>query len=142
MNVLIWPFHLIPLLQRPLTIKLAFHKDNDMKIGIISTYPPVACGIATYSSYLIEELRRLKNRVFIVCHMGGEGLDCYPAFNYSDPDLPHKVFYAMVKHTPNLIHIQHEFGLFGERKCLLASTLFEVSSKYYKDPLTNFKVLP
>ena len=87
-----------------------------MKIGIISTYPPLDCGIGTYSSYLIEELRRLKNRVYIVCHRGGEGLDCYPAFDYNDPDLPHKAFEAMMKFTPGLVHIQHEFGLFGEQK--------------------------
>ena len=87
-----------------------------MKIGIISTYPPLDCGIGTYSSYLIEELRRLKNRVYIVCHRGGEGLDCYPAFDYNDPDLPHKAFEAMMKFTPDLVHIQHEFGLFGEQK--------------------------
>jgi glycosyltransferase involved in cell wall biosynthesis len=90
--------------------------EEEMKIGIISTYPPLDCGIGTYSSYLIEELRRLKNRVYIICHRGGEGLDCYPAFNYNDPDLPHRAFEAMMKFTPDLVHIQHEFGLFGEQK--------------------------
>ena len=63
-----------------------------MKIGMISTYPPIHCGIATYSSYLIEELRRLRNRVCIVCHKGGKGLDCYPPINYEDTDLPHNAF--------------------------------------------------
>jgi len=87
-----------------------------MKIGIISSYLPIHCGIATYSSYLIEELRRLRNRVCIVCHKGGKGLDCYPAFNYDDPDLPHKAFKAMMKLAPDLVHIQHEYALFGEQR--------------------------
>jgi glycosyltransferase involved in cell wall biosynthesis len=87
-----------------------------MKIGIISSYLPIHCGIATYSSYLIEELRRLKNRVYIVCHKGGKGLDCYPAFNYDDPDLPHKAFRKMMKFAPDLVHIQHEYALFGEQR--------------------------
>ncbi|TEU08069.1 MAG: glycosyltransferase [Candidatus Aminicenantes bacterium] len=87
-----------------------------MKIGIISSYLPIHCGIATYSSYLIEELRRLKNRVYIVCHKGGKGLDCYPAFNYDDPDLPHKAFRTMMKLAPDLVHIQHEYALFGEQR--------------------------
>ena len=87
-----------------------------MKIGIISTYPPLDCGIGTYSSYLIEELRKLKNKIYIICHRGGEGLDCYPAFDYNDPDLPNKAFEAMMKFTPDLVHIQHEFDLFGEQK--------------------------
>jgi len=87
-----------------------------MKIGIISSYLPIHCGIATYSSYLIEELRRLRNRVYIVCHKGGKGLDCYPAFNYDDPDLPHKALKAMMKFSPDLVHIQHEYALFGEQR--------------------------
>jgi len=87
-----------------------------MNIGIISSYLPIHCGIATYSSYLIEELRRLRNRVYIVCHKGGKGLDCYPAFNYDDPDLSHKAFMAMMKFVPDLVHIQHEYGLFGEQR--------------------------
>jgi len=87
-----------------------------VKIGVISTYPPVDCGIATYSAYLVEELRRLQNRVYIVCHSGGEGLDCCPAFNYNEPDLAHKAFEAMMEFTPDIVHIQHEFGLFGEQR--------------------------
>ncbi len=86
-----------------------------MKIGIISTYPPIHCGIATYSSYLIKELQRLKNRVYVVCHKGGEGMDCSPVFNADDPDLPHKAFKAMMEFTPDLVHIQHEYGLFGKQ---------------------------
>jgi len=87
-----------------------------MQIGIISSYLPIHCGIATYSSYLIEELRRLRNRVYIVCHKGGKGLDCYPAFNYDDPDLAHKASKTMMKFSPDLVHIQHEYALFGEQR--------------------------
>jgi glycosyltransferase involved in cell wall biosynthesis len=94
-----------------------------MKIGMISSYLPIPCGIATYSSYLIEELRRLRNKVYIVCHKGGKGLDCYPAFNYDYPDLPHKAFKAMMKLAPDLVHIQHEYGLFGEQRGMNAIPL-------------------
>lgn len=87
-----------------------------MKIGMISSYPPIHCGIATYTSYLTEELRRLQIRVYIVCHKGGKGVDCYPAFNYNDPDLAYKAFMAMMKFTPDLVHIQHEFAIFGEQR--------------------------
>jgi glycosyltransferase involved in cell wall biosynthesis len=54
--------------------------------------------------------------VYIVCHKGGKGLDCYPAFNYDDADLPHKAFKAMMKLAPDLVHIQHEYALFGEQR--------------------------
>ncbi len=87
-----------------------------MKIGMISSFPPLECGIGTYSSYLIEQLRKLHNKVYIVCHKGGEGRDCYPAFNYNDTDLAYKAFMAMIKFIPDLVHIQHEFGLYGEQR--------------------------
>ncbi|MES0341746.1 MAG: glycosyltransferase [Candidatus Humimicrobiaceae bacterium] len=116
-----------------------------MKIGMISSFPPLECGIGTYSSYLIEQLRKLHNKVYIVCHKGGEGLDCYPAFNYLDPDLAYKAFMAMIKFIPDLVHIQHEFGLFGEQRGMnviplsykfklsqipIVITLHTVSAKY------------
>ena len=94
-----------------------------MKIGIISSYLPLHCGIATYSSYLIEELRKLGHRVFIVCHKGGQGFDCYPVFNYDDPDLAYKAFKTMMKFNPDVVHIQHEYGLFGEQKGMNAIPL-------------------
>ncbi len=116
-----------------------------MKIGMISSFPPLECGIGTYSSYLIEQLRKLYNKVYIVCHKGGEGLDCYPAFNHLDPDLAYKAFMAMIKFIPDLVHIQHEFGLFGEQRGMnviplsykfklsqipIVITLHSVSDKY------------
>lgn len=94
-----------------------------MKIGIITSYLPLHCGIATYSSYLIEELRKLGNRVFIVCHKGGKGFNCYPTFNYDDPDLAHKAFKAMMNLAPDVVHIQHEYGLFGEQRGMNAIPL-------------------
>jgi glycosyltransferase involved in cell wall biosynthesis len=106
-----------------------------MKIGIISTYPPLDCGIGTYSSYLIEELRKLKNRVYIICHKGGEGLDCYPSFNYNDPDLPHRAFNAMMRFIPDLVHIQHEFGLFGGQKGM------DVIALAYKFKLSHIPIV-
>jgi hypothetical protein len=79
-----------------------------MKIGIISSYLPIHCGIATYSSYLIEELRRLGNRVYIVCHKGGKGLDCYPTFNY---------ILSAIREEKDLTVILHSISMI--RTCLI-----------------------
>ena len=88
-----------------------------MRIGIISTYPPIECGIATYTGYLVDALRLVNNNeVCVVSQFGGEGRGVYPAFHADDPDLADKVFRMMTQFTPDVVHIQHEYGLFGKSK--------------------------
>ena len=45
--------------------------------------------------------------------MGGAGPQVFPCFDYEDADLAEKAFSMMVRFTPDVVHIQHEFGLFG-----------------------------
>lgn len=86
-----------------------------MRIGIISTYPPIECGIATYTAYLVNQLRLLGNEVYIVSPFGAEGKMVFPVFHSTDSDLHEKVFQTMVRFTPDIVHIQHEYGLFGKQ---------------------------
>jgi len=85
-----------------------------MRIGMISSYPPIECGIATYSEYLTQALRKQQNDVYVVSHVGGSGEQVFNAFDYDDGDLAHKAYSAMVRFTPDVVHIQHEFGLYGK----------------------------
>ncbi len=85
-----------------------------MRIGFISSYPPIECGVATYTQYLTEALRKKGIDVYIVCHMGGSGYQVFPSFDYEDGDLAEKAFSTMVRFTPDIVHVQHEFGLFGK----------------------------
>ncbi|NOX54303.1 MAG: glycosyltransferase [Planctomycetes bacterium] len=85
-----------------------------MRIGFISSYPPIECGIATYTQYLTDAMRDLKLEVYVVAHQGAAGKNVLPTFDYEDPDLAEKAFGTMVRLTPDVVHIQHEFGLFGK----------------------------
>ncbi len=85
-----------------------------MRVGFISTYPPIECGVATYTQYLTEALRKKNIDVYVVCHMGGSGYQVFPSFDYEDGDLAEKAFSTMIRFTPDVVHIQHEFGLFGK----------------------------
>lgn len=85
-----------------------------MRIGIVSTYPPIECGIATYSQYLTEALREQRCDVYVVSHFGGSGPQVFQAFDYEDADLAEKAFRVLVRLTPDVVHIQHEFGLYGK----------------------------
>ena len=85
-----------------------------MRIGYISTYPPIECGIATYTYYLVQSLRKTPNEMHIVSQYGAEGKHVYPVYDSDDIGIAKKIFDMMVKITPDVIHIQHEFGLYGE----------------------------
>ncbi len=85
-----------------------------MRIGFISSYPPIECGIASYTQYLTEALRSKGVDVCIVSHLGGEGKKVFNAFDYEDPDLAERAFSMMTRLTPDLVHVQHEFGLYGK----------------------------
>ena len=85
-----------------------------MRIGFISTYPPIECGIATYTQYLTDALRDQKMDIYVVSHRGGSGKNVFTAFDYEDGDLAEKAFSMMTRLTPDIVHIQHEFGLFGK----------------------------
>lgn len=85
-----------------------------MRIGFVSTYPPIECGIATYTQYLTDALRAKQTDIYVVSHIGGTGQQVFPAFDYEDGDLAEKAFSTMVRFTPDIVHIQHEFGLYGK----------------------------
>jgi glycosyltransferase involved in cell wall biosynthesis len=85
-----------------------------MRIGFISTYPPIECGIATYTKYLTDALQSRAMDIYVVSHRGGSGKNVFTAFDYEDGDLAEKAFSMMTRLTPDIVHIQHEFGLYGK----------------------------
>ena len=85
-----------------------------MRIVFVSTYPPIECGIGTYTSFLVEALERKPNEVYIVSQYGAEGRHVYPCFDPGEDGIAKKIFNLTNKVTPEIIHIQHEFGLYGE----------------------------
>ncbi len=85
-----------------------------MRLGMITSFPPVECGVATYSQYLTEALRAQGTDVYVICHRGGQGPQVFASFDYEDRDLAQRAFSATVRFTPDVVHIQHEFGLYGE----------------------------
>lgn len=84
-----------------------------MRIAFVSTYPPIECGIATYTSFLTDALRKKEIDVYIISHYGGQGKNVFSCFDYEDKDLSYKIFDMVVRLSPDLVHIQHEFNLFG-----------------------------
>jgi len=87
-----------------------------MRIGFVSTYPPIECGIATYTSYLNEALLKLHNETFVVSQSGAQGNNVYPVFDMNGSSIGTQVYSFSARMTPDIMHIQHEFGLYGSQR--------------------------
>jgi 1,2-diacylglycerol 3-alpha-glucosyltransferase len=85
-----------------------------MRIAIISSYPPIECGIGAYTAFLVDALRQTPTEVHVISQHGAEGLHVHPVYSTSDVGIAEKIFEMTSKVTPELVHIQHAFPLYGE----------------------------
>jgi len=91
------------------------------KVVWISSYLPRSCGIAYYSSDYINAIKkyaRMNNKnisIKIISHTDAEKAD-YPIINLKDREWEDKVFNKIKKLKPNIVHIQHEYGLYETYK--------------------------
>jgi len=86
-----------------------------MRVVYISTYPPIECGIGTYTQYLKEAIQRERNETFVISQVGAQGENVLPIFWQESISLAAQIFNVSDKITPDIIHIQHEFGLYGSQ---------------------------
>ncbi|MCD6574668.1 glycosyltransferase, partial [Candidatus Aerophobetes bacterium] len=87
-----------------------------MKIAWVSSWPPRPCGIATYSLELVDALRKKGGDVYIVCHTDGGKpgeKDVYPVINLDEVDWAEKLYSIVGEIKPDIVHIQHEYGLYS-----------------------------
>ena len=85
-----------------------------MRVGFVSTYPPAECGIATYTQYLREALNPAEHESFVICQAGGAGEGVFPLW-HPGQRFSENVFGTATRMTPDVVHIQHEYGLFGSQ---------------------------
>jgi glycosyltransferase involved in cell wall biosynthesis len=86
------------------------------RIGVISTYPPTLCGLATFASALVDQFLRAGAKVDVVClddganHATTGGVVVARHSNGA----PHAVRRtASVLQRCDVVVVQHEFGIFG-----------------------------
>ncbi|WP_093405193.1 glycosyltransferase [Salegentibacter flavus] len=118
--------------------------DNTSKILFMSTFPPTTCGIATYTTDTMQSIQRKFGKSF-EC----EELEIVkaqkPGFSYHFNPQKKQEYIRIaedINRNPEirLIHIQHEFGLFGGA---YGSYLFEFLKKTDKPVVMTFHtVLP
>lgn len=87
-----------------------------MIIAWLSSWPPRHCGIATYSAELVEALRNEGGEVHVVCHSDGGApgeKNVYPVIDTNRHGWDEVVYETVKKIKPDVVHIQHEFGLYN-----------------------------
>jgi glycosyltransferase involved in cell wall biosynthesis len=77
-------------------------KQNSPGVGILSTYPPQKCGIATYTKYLADELKSMGGDIDII--------------KIEKPDSWNPFYFlnlARKARSCGIVCVQHEYGLFS-----------------------------
>lgn len=110
---------------------------------MVTTWPPRYCGIATYSDELTAALRAVGADVEIICHMDGgrPGEDkVHPVIDMTRADWYYPLYEAVESICPDVVHIQHEYGIFST---MLADQMFYYGPDHsftIADPLFRFNI--
>ena len=94
---------------------------TDLSLGIVSTYPPTVCGIATYTASLVQTLSARDvappRRLGVVRLTDGMTPDAGDpvVFNHRTGDKASLRIATETLNEYDVVSIQHEFGIFGGR---------------------------
>jgi len=89
-----------------------------LSVCYVSTYPPMHCGIANYTLNLIQALvGTAPVRVTVITEKIGQrcvhrGIEYIPSFN-RDVDYVQDILKPMAKTNPDIVHIQHDYSVYG-----------------------------
>lgn len=90
--------------------------SNQASFGILSTYPPTACGLATFAAALANGLEKIGVKQIGVVLVGDEQTDAHDNRVVAQlrPGSPASLSRAVeVLNLFDFVIIQHEFGIFG-----------------------------
>ena len=95
----------------------SLHPSNrPLSVGILSTYPPTQCGLATFASALVSGMKRNGVQDIGVVTVGGDDrlLDAPNVVASLSPrDAVSVVRVAQTLNRFDIVIIQHEYGIFG-----------------------------
>ena len=96
--------------------------ENDaapLRVCMVTPFPPRHDGIATYSSELINAMESFGHTVYVISHtdkdVGGHESqpNVFGIIDVSKPDWERVIFKQIMDLKPDVVHIQHEYGLYA-----------------------------
>jgi len=84
-------------------------------IVMISSFSPRFCGIATFVEEAIEFIKKAAPDVMInvISHLDGRGENVHPIIDLNKEDWYKPVAEKIKELNPDVVHIQHEYGLYN-----------------------------
>ena len=80
---------------------------------MVTSWAPRWCGIATYAAELCAALEEAGVQLSLIAHTDAAVQGVRAVIDQADPAWPEKLERAVDELEPDVIHIQHEFGLFA-----------------------------
>ncbi|MFH1327883.1 MAG: hypothetical protein ABIH76_03410 [Candidatus Bathyarchaeota archaeon] len=83
-----------------------------MNVLMVSSYPPMRCGIARYTGNLVKALKKLDINVQVACHF--EGIGDFRILDFNSHHNSEILLKTVKEMNPDLVHVQYEPGLYHE----------------------------
>jgi glycosyltransferase involved in cell wall biosynthesis len=100
------------------------YKINDITVCMVSSMPPEGGGVSTYTQSLIDSFDLSNMRITVLSQVtenkdthelkppANRKIKVIPCWS-SSLLYPFQLFKALCRHKPNLVHVQHEYFIFG-----------------------------
>jgi 1,2-diacylglycerol 3-alpha-glucosyltransferase len=98
---------------------LGAHNAAPLRVCMVTPFAPRPDGIATYSSELISAMESFGHTVYVISHtdehVGGHESqpNVFGIIDISKPDWERVIFDKIMELKPDVVHIQHEYGLYA-----------------------------
>ncbi len=118
--------------------------ERKLKVVWISSYLPRSCGIAYYSEDYIRALKKIEKNLDVPIISHSDALEAtYPIISLGDRSWHGKVVEAVKYINPDIVHIQHEYGLyetFHDKNQRLLTLLKELKDAEFPTVMTYHSV--
>jgi len=89
-----------------------------IRAGIVSSFPPTKCGVASYTARLTEELSKSVDLIVVADVPQDGGLNDPPyvlrVWRRNSLFYPFTIFWHVIRRRVDVVHIQHEYLLYGD----------------------------
>jgi len=90
-------------------------RENKLRVGFVSTFPPSRCGVADYSAKVVRALDKKAYMIVFADNPKRSDISkrIFRIWKRGSLSYPYKLFIHILRKNVDVIHIQHEYLLYG-----------------------------